>query len=833
MAAEYGININVRTKDEQLVKLQKNLTAADRKVASLNKQLDNLSKKTGKGPGSGGPFSNAAIAKTKELAEATKLAQHNFEKYTRGLLNSESANRKGITSTRELATRMKDVAASVGITNEKFGLFTAGFTKLNFSAQIKSLQRFNESAKITASTFGAMGSKNVPGVTGFSNTDVSTLLNFAPANTINAIERYLDTLTGVRKQLDISEKEYKDVTGRIKEMNKALEEQRNLLRENTKEGKISRQMRSEARDIRQRIAERPGGRLRRFIRGRTAEDRRIRNQVGSSALIGGAFPLLFGQGLGASAGGFTGGAGGGLMGGQFGFALSLVGTQVGAQFDKLAQSAIELGKALRNPIENIDLLIQKLGAANTPFADTVATLKSLGLEAVAAQQVLDQFNNTFGTNKKTLDSLSEESIRFENELQKLGTGMSLFIAGPLTFFLEKINRALGFQTVSGLKTEAQSQAVKEARAKANAFNQPGGKKTGNPILDFLGPGLALFGESFTKEGELRDRPEVKARAFEIFEQEMNKIGLGGTEGTRNFANEDLQKLIKERRDFELSTLESQLDIQQKSLTFRNEDLDVLKKRIDLAKINEQITVKEKNLSGLLTDEARNQVQFELDKLNIQKQISEELLNQSIIMADPVKAALVDLNKEMEKFNDARFQAVEFAKAFESAFENSFKGIIKGTMTVQDAFRSMFMRIADHFLDMAAQMVSTQITKGILGLIAGSFGGGTENVFAGFERGPTDPNTLTMDSFKANGGPVKGGRSYIVGERGPELFSPGVSGMITPNNAFGGTTSVVVNVDASNSSVEGDESGGEELGRLIGAAVQAELIKERRPGGLLG
>ena len=55
----------------------------------------------------------------------------------------------------------------------------------------------------------------------------------------------------------------------------------------------------------------------------------------------------------------------------------------------------------------------------------------------------------------------------------------------------------------------------------------------------------------------------------------------------------------------------------------------------------------------------------------------------------------------------------------------------------------------------------------------------------------------MNSFKANGGPVKGGRSYIVGERGPELFSPGVSGMIIPNHAIGGSTSVVVNVDASN------------------------------------
>ena len=825
MAAEYGININVRTKDEKLKQLQKTLTTTERKVKALQKELDQLSKKTGKGPGSGGPFSKDAIAKAKELTQKTKEAQIAFERYTKGLLNYEGANRKGITSTRELATRMKELAASSGITSQKFELFTQGFTKLNFSAQIKSLQRFNESAKITASTFGAMGSKNVAGVTGFSNADISTLLNFAPANTISAIERYLDTLTGVRKQLDISEKEYKDVTGRIKEMNKALEEQRNLLRENTKEGKISRQMRSEARDIRQRIAESPAGRFRRFRRGRTAEDRRIRNQVGSSALIGGAFPLLFGQGLAASAGGFAGGAGGGLLGGQFGFALSLVGTQVGAQFDKLAQSAMELGKALRNPIENIDLLIQKLGAANTPFADTVATLKSLGLEAVAAQQVLDQFNKTFGTNKQTLDSLSEESIRFENELQKLGTGMAMFVAGPLTFFLERINRALGFQTVSGLKADAQAQAVKEARLQRGQANVPGGAKTGNPIIDFFKPGLDLF-----REGKIRDDIDVEVRAAEIFEQKMNEIGLGGTEGTRNFANEDLQKLIKERRDFELSTLQSQLEIQQKSLTFRNEDLDVLKKRIDLAKINEQITVKEKNLSGLLTDEARNQVQFELDKLNIQKQISEELLNQSIIMADPVQAALVDLNKEMEKFNDMRFQAVEFAKAFSGAFENSFKGIIKGTMSIQDAFRNMFMRISDHFLDMAAQMAAASVAKGFLGLFgsAFSFGGGNNDVFAGFNRGPA--GGVTMDSF-ANGGRPSVGKASIVGERGPELFVPDRAGTIIPNHAMG-EMNIVVNVDASGSSVEGDQQSANEFGEQIAAAVQAVIINEKRVGGLL-
>ena len=65
-----------------------------------------------------------------------------------------------------------------------------------------------------------------------------------------------------------------------------------------------------------------------------------------------------------------------------------------------------------------------------------------------------------------------------------------------------------------------------------------------------------------------------------------------------------------------------------------------------------------------------------------------------------------------------------------------------------------------------------------------------------------------------------------------MFSPGVSGMITPNHALGGSTNVIVNVDASGSSVEGDEQQGRELGRLISVAVQSELLEQKRPGGLL-
>jgi phage-related minor tail protein len=72
---------------------------------------------------------------------------------------------------------------------------------------------------------------------------------------------------------------------------------------------------------------------------------------------------------------------------------------------------------------------------------------------------------------------------------------------------------------------------------------------------------------------------------------------------------------------------------------------------------------------------------------------------------------------------------------------------------------------------------------------------------------------------------------LVGERGPELFMPGRSGTIVPNG--GGGTNVVVNVDASgNSNVQGDQAQGKQLGLAVSAAVQAELIKQQRPGGIL-
>jgi hypothetical protein len=65
-----------------------------------------------------------------------------------------------------------------------------------------------------------------------------------------------------------------------------------------------------------------------------------------------------------------------------------------------------------------------------------------------------------------------------------------------------------------------------------------------------------------------------------------------------------------------------------------------------------------------------------------------------------------------------------------------------------------------------------------------------------------------------------------------MFTPGVTGTVTPNESLGGSTNIVVNVDASGSSVEGDEEQANQFGSAIATAIQSELIKQKRPGGLL-
>jgi hypothetical protein len=90
-------------------------------------------------------------------------------------------------------------------------------------------------------------------------------------------------------------------------------------------------------------------------------------------------------------------------------------------------------------------------------------------------------------------------------------------------------------------------------------------------------------------------------------------------------------------------------------------------------------------------------------------------------------------------------------------------------------------------------------------------------------------------FRANGGPVSPGKSYMVGERGPEMFVPSGKGSIVANRDLGGGT--VINITnniaeggaQTNARGEGQSAAAmNQLSKMMVAVIQ----REQRPGGVL-
>ena len=442
-----------------------------------------------------------------------------------------------------------------------------------------------------------------------------------------------------------------------------------------------------------------------------------------SGLIGGGFPLLFGQGgAGAIAGGLGGALGGALSPG-FGFAGSIAATAITQQI----QQTLEFRKS----IKELNKEMEQMGISSNISGSQVRQLgKSLGItkeEAVKALQEFKRFGNDavliakkFGGDFGRFDALTQANT-VESALSAI----------------RKINKDLTLEEELRLVLSIQRRGV---------------EATINDVVT----------DTLEKQ------------------KELDTAGFGQGVGGRKRA-----KVLERERE------------QTKEINTENAQL-----------IEKFTTIKD------LQDQIR---------------IANEEASFSIVKG------LQDVNSEIRRLNSAQFQVVELSKVLGTSFQESFKGIIRGTMSVGDAFRNMFMRIADHFLDMAAQMMAAQLQKGFLGLFGNMFGGGLSSVpfvpslgGAGF-TGEGGPSPLL--GF-ANGGRPPIGRPSLVGERGAELFVPDRAGTIIPNHELGGGMNIVVNVDASGSNVEGDEDEGRALGIALSAAIETELIKQKRPGGLL-
>jgi len=236
---------------------------------------------------------------------------------------------------------------------------------------------------------------------------------------------------------------------------------------------------------------------------------------------------------------------------------------------------------------------------------------------------------------------------------------------------------------------------------------------------------------------------------------------------------------------------------------------------------EKQKISESNLGPVAKEDKLQQAihNFRQEIFKIDKEIADQ-------RADDIEKAAEGFEAQMAHQEELRKAIAEQKSAYEELNTTFRDGIVDGILAAVEGTKSLSDSLVGVLKQMARLILQQQLLNALKGFNLFNFGGG-----GGF----TSPNVLTsgldFSGAFANGGRPAVGKAALVGERGPELFVPDRAGTIVPNGGFGGAN-VVVNVDASGSSVQGDEGSSRQLGALIGAAVQGEIIKQQRPGGLL-
>ncbi len=146
----------------------------------------------------------------------------------------------------------------------------------------------------------------------------------------------------------------------------------------------------------------------------------------------------------------------------------------------------------------------------------------------------------------------------------------------------------------------------------------------------------------------------------------------------------------------------------------------------------------------------------------------------------IKSKIVENKDSFVDFYDAIKPVFDFIKKYlvpilSGNLKIAFTILGKAIGPIIDAFSGLLDLITG-IINAIGKMISfvanSKVGKAIGGLIENAFGGA-----------------------RAEGGPVNAGKSYLVGERGAELFVPRTNGMIVPNRALGGggTTNININV----------------------------------------
>lgn len=276
----------------------------------------------------------------------------------------------------------------------------------------------------------------------------------------------------------------------------------------------------------------------------------------SSALIGGAFPALFGQGAGASVGGALGGALG-IFGGGFGFAGSLIGTSVGQQADNLGK----LSQALQDPIGRFQELQQAAVLSSRSLEKNIEALINAGRYAEAEAKIRQDLAKR-GLDAATANQLAAETDKLQRSLAELGLSIGLVVQGPLTDLINGFNRLL-----EPGKVAAQSRAIQSGLSPEDQTAYQNRRRE----LNRGGLGIVDANKQANEEFASRTRDAVRAQEQLTVAQAKDNALLSAryrlidatTQGYERLTLERQKELVVEERSAQLrATPNNALQIEQ-------------------------------------------------------------------------------------------------------------------------------------------------------------------------------------------------------------------------------------------------------------------------------
>jgi len=326
---------------------------------------------------------------------------------------------------------------------------------------------------------------------------------------------------------------------------------------------------------------------------------------------------------------------------------------------------------------------------------------------------------------------------------------------------------------------------------------------------------------------------------------------------QKIALEAAKSLLPQKRRVEINKINVQAanDIFALEERQRKQAEDKIKKEQEKALALSQI----KLVTGEITEEEGRQAEIRQQAFELTKLFPEQF--------EAVRAALEEASSPLGKFKDGLKEVFESAMDLNTALGEAG---IQAVNSFGDAFADFVTTGKASFADMAKsilQDLSRMIAKAALFQALSAIPGvgsflGLGAAKGAVTKGMTPPTTIPggVGAMAANGLAVakngivpyaKGGLvtkptlfqykqggvgNYgLMGEAGTEAIMPlrrGANGRLGVESSGGGVGNVVVNVDASGSNVQGDQPNAKALGSAIGTAVQAELVKQKRPGGLL-